>query len=156
MTTMLVGIDGSEASLQAVAYAARLAATMPKCEVIAASAYGLQAAAVTFGGPFVSLEFWDEWRDSIRKNLEGDWTRPLRDAGLSVRVHVEEGIATDVLLRLAREEHADLIVVGSRGLGHVRGMMLGSVSHQLALHAPCPVVVVPHHEEKAAKKHKAA
>jgi nucleotide-binding universal stress UspA family protein len=38
----------------------------------------------------------------------------------------------------------DLLVVGSRGLGGFRGLMLGSVSHQCTIHARCPVTVVPH------------
>jgi nucleotide-binding universal stress UspA family protein len=50
-----------------------------------------------------------------------------------------------VLLEEAAD--ADLLVVGSRGLGGFRGLLLGSVSQQCAHHAPCPLVIVPHHRE---------
>ena len=53
-----------------------------------------------------------------------------------------EGQAADVLVTEAKD--ADLLVVGSRGLGGFRGLLLGSTSQQCAHHAPCPLVVVPH------------
>jgi hypothetical protein len=61
---------------------------------------------------------------------------------------VREGQAADVLLAEARK--ADLLVVGSRGLGGFRALLLGSVSQQCARHAACPVMIVPpphEHEE---------
>lgn len=55
-----------------------------------------------------------------------------------------DGSAVRALLRVAREEHADEIVVGSRGRGRT-GAVLGSTVERLVALAPCPVTVVPAH-----------
>jgi nucleotide-binding universal stress UspA family protein len=54
---------------------------------------------------------------------------------------VTSGSAAWAILEVSKG--ADLVVVGSRGLGGFKGMVLGSVSHQVATHAQCPVVVIP-------------
>jgi nucleotide-binding universal stress UspA family protein len=61
---------------------------------------------------------------------------------------VREGQPAEVLV--AESKDAELLVVGSRGLGGFRGLLLGSVGQQCAHHAACPVVIVPHPEPAAA------
>jgi nucleotide-binding universal stress UspA family protein len=66
--------------------------------------------------------------------------RPAGPAAPAVRVEVVEGAPSVVLVEAARG--ADLLVVGSRGRGALRGILLGSVALHCAMHAPCPVMVV--------------
>ena len=53
------------------------------------------------------------------------------------------GDAPSSIAGAAERVGAELLVVGSRGLGPVSALVLGSVSHWLAVHAPCPTVIVP-------------
>ena len=103
------------------------------------------------------LEHWPEAYAAAAALSYSELTEPLRQshAGQLARVVAEEtagvddvdveqelvvGTATDVLCE--RAKRADLLVVGSRGRGGFGGLLLGSVSHQCAQHAPCPVVIV--------------
>ena len=58
-------------------------------------------------------------------------------------VVVEDGDPVSVLLRIAEERGADLLVVGRRGSSADPDLLLGSTSHQLAERAPCPLVIIP-------------
>jgi len=58
-------------------------------------------------------------------------------------VLVEDGDPVSVLLRVAEERAADLLVVGRRGSNTNPDLLLGSTSHQLAERAPCPLVIIP-------------
>jgi nucleotide-binding universal stress UspA family protein len=62
-------------------------------------------------------------------------------AGVTVSSEVVEGLPGQQLVEAART--ARLLVVGSRGIGPIRAVLLGSVSRYCAHHASCPVVVVP-------------
>jgi nucleotide-binding universal stress UspA family protein len=62
---------------------------------------------------------------------------------LAVEQSLLAGDPREEILRVAGEWTADLLVVGSRGLGAIRRLLLGSVSEAVLLHASCPTLVVP-------------
>jgi hypothetical protein len=76
--------------------------------------------------------------------------RSLRDEGVEVGdAHLGLGDPDKEIVKFAEDAHADLIVLGSRGLGRLRRALLGSVSDSVVRHAHCPVLVVrqgPTHE----------
>ncbi|MBO1438058.1 universal stress protein [Meiothermus sp. CFH 77666] len=59
-----------------------------------------------------------------------------------VETEVLEGPAAEVILRVAQVRHVDLIVMGTRGLGQLSGLLLGSQSQKVVTHAQCPVLLV--------------
>jgi nucleotide-binding universal stress UspA family protein len=53
------------------------------------------------------------------------------------------GDPAEALIKVAKDAHADALVVGRRGLGQLKGLLLGSVSQKLASLAPCMAIIVP-------------
>ena len=68
--------------------------------------------------------------------------REAVDQGVEVETHAREGHPADVIIDVANQEKADLIVVGSRGLHGIRRYLLGSVSSKVSDHAHCSVMIV--------------
>ena len=139
---IVVGVDGSDSAQAALRFAlgeARLRGTT----VRAVAAWHL--ATGEYGGAFDPALVGDLDRDA-REALERALAAAEEDAaGVEVESVVREGAPARVLVEEA--DAADLLVVGSRGLGGFRGLLLGSVSQQCTHHAPCPVVIVRHGRE---------
>ena len=134
---IVVGVDGSTPACRAEQWAADLARTVD-AEVVAVHALGLLHQ--TSSGALVSS---DTHRDEIRTELEESWCEPLRASGVRYRAELREGNPVTVLLDIADELDADVVVVGSRGLVGFPGLLLGSTCAQVAQHARRPVVIVP-------------
>ena len=136
---IVVGIDGSETARRAFQWAVdagRLYQT--PVEVVLAWGYFHSV-----GDPFVPIAFAsDPLPDKARRTIDS-FVDSVDTSGLPAPVTrtVSSGTAAAAILHAA--EGADLVVVGSRGLGGFTGLLLGSVSHQIVHHAKCPVVVVP-------------
>ena len=134
---VVVGVDGSTNSLAAVEWAAGIA-EVSGAEVVAVHAVGLLEHLQ--GHEPVSAQ---QHRDEIRLNFETTWCSPLDRAGVRCRKQVRDGSPVAVLLAVAEDEDADLIIVGSRGLGGYPELLLGSTSTQVAQNTSRPVTIVP-------------
>lgn len=76
------------------------------------------------------------------KELRKIYDKKIKDANLSdCKLHVALGKPGEAITRAADEFHADLIVMGTRGMGTIRRTILGSVSDFIIHHAKCPVIV---------------
>lgn len=64
-----------------------------------------------------------------------------RAGGPKPALVLDYGDPTETILAVAARRKVDLIVIGSRGLGRLKALLLGSVSQKVAAHAPCPVLV---------------
>ena len=132
--TIVVAVDGSEPSKNAVKCAADLAAHLGS-EVVVAHVRGYEA--VPIGA--IELETEHEARELLESTV-----RELKEGGVSARGELREAphaAVGDVLLAVASSEAADLVVMGSRGLGEFRSLMYGSVAHRVLHGAACPVLV---------------
>ena len=81
----------------------------------------------------------------LREVAESVLKRAARDAvsqGIEVETHAREGQPAEVIIDVAKQVQADLIVVGSRGLTGIKRFLLGSVSSKVSEHASCSVMIV--------------
>jgi|AntRauTorcE11897_2_1112592.scaffolds.fasta_scaffold41311_2 nucleotide-binding universal stress UspA family protein len=156
---IIVGIDGSASSRAALLWAYRQAVhTGASLHVI--HVYDVDLAESPHLGPLAFTtdrelasqltEAEEKWREQrgqrareAAERLVESLVSEAREEGGDARVTQEVLFGERVAETLvARSRHADLLVVGSRGHGGFRGLLLGSVSQQCTHHAACPVVVV--------------
>jgi len=143
---IVVGVEDSPGGRAALAYALREARIRDaRVEALGAfsrpESWAGQAIPGWSMGPSV-----EEIRDRVQAHLDRIVSEIVDEmgpdaTGVTVSPHAVAGNAAAALLDSAR--NADLVVVGNRGRGGFASMMLGSVSLQCALHAPCAVTVVP-------------
>lgn len=141
--TILVAVDGSEPSLRAASLAADLAM---KCEATLHLVQVVQPLSVTKElEEFARVERMDvaTSRDVATRYLLGPAESIAKAAGVRTVVReVLTGDPTECLLDYARDRAIDLAVLGRRGLGRVRGLLMGSVSSKVSSLAECPVLTV--------------
>jgi nucleotide-binding universal stress UspA family protein len=139
MSGIIVGVDGSDHSRYALAWAMREAVLLhaPLTVITVHPATMSYWGAVTYPESSLGQEEARQGVQDLVDKVASDLGEPQPD----VTVRVETGVASEELVNASRG--ADLLVVGSRGSGGFARLLMGSVSSQTAHHAACPVVVIP-------------
>jgi nucleotide-binding universal stress UspA family protein len=136
---VVVGVDGSPRSLDAVAEAVRFAARHRRSvRVVHAFIWPLLHVPLgpsPAGPPEGGLQ-----HDAERILAEAINRASATDAAVPVSGSIETGAAAPVLIRESRR--ASVVALGDRGLGGFTGLLIGSIAVQLAAHSACPLLVV--------------
>ncbi len=133
--TILVGVDGSSNAGVAAAWAVEVGRRLDAT---------VEAVAAWTEVPPPYVDGVDEHVAAMNAHVAEIMAQTLRAEGLdNVNVTAIQGPIADVLLSAADEREASMLVVGTRGLGPLSGLLLGSISRRLLFTAQRPLVVVP-------------
>ena len=133
---ILVPVDGSAYSLKAVETACDLAKAQAPASVVL-TAVAIQIAELE-EGVYIAEKMKAQAEIALAKAKE-----VARGKGITAEVILATGASpADVIVRVAKEQQADLIVIGSRGLAGKTRSFLGSTASQVVTYSPCSVLVV--------------
>lgn len=132
---ILIAVDGSENSVRATEQACELAKLVGATKVELLSVIAVDIYSDMVYDPI-------EAHGEAQKEIIKDAAQVLTDAGVDHEIVLMHGRPADEIIRYAAESGADLLVIGSRGLGALREVALGSVSHKVLTHVKCPALVV--------------
>jgi len=140
---IVVGTDGSETAAKAVSQAVELAASV-----------GATVDLVSAYEPVSDARLREErteapddvsWMVNPREDVDATLQAAAAVAAekdVRVQIHARQGDPADAILDVAEEQHADLIVVGNKGMTGAKRFLLGSVPNKVSHHAPCSVLIV--------------
>jgi nucleotide-binding universal stress UspA family protein len=135
---ILFANEGSPAADRALLYVEHLA-RLESAEVVVVHVFEVP-------GRYAATEAYEDLRASFDRAawaVVDDAVTELEKGDIRVRGVVREGPAAHVILQVAEEENASLIVMGTRGPSSAAELLLGSVSAEVLRRARCPVLAVP-------------
>jgi nucleotide-binding universal stress UspA family protein len=149
-TRILLATDGSEEAELAALRAVELAdATDSELHVVHVGV--VPHFLVSYPGTLgYERRLYEQIEEESRELLRKQSWQVKAAGGIVAGAHLRMGAVALEIVALAEELKADLIVMGSRGLGGVRRALMGSVSDSVVRHAHCPVLVVRAENEQAA------
>jgi len=134
---ILLAVDGSDHALRAAKVAADLARSM-KSELRVVIAY--EPIPWYLGEPNLQGAINARLKDA--QNILQKAVAAAGDMPDEIHTELIEGDSAEAIIEVAKTRNSDVIVMGSRGLGRLAGLVLGSTSQKVVSHAPCPVLIV--------------
>lgn len=139
---IIVAVDGSEQSYEAARALTGLAPAEEVTVLTVVHVPGLSYPTLGAGlAKDLSMKVEQAMRDEAQQLLDRLVSILPPHPG-PVTKKLELGTPADVILNLAKEKHADLVILGARGLGQIGEQMFGSVSHRVMTHAQCSTLIV--------------
>ena len=132
-----IAFDGSEYGSRALTYAKNLA---ERYDAALCIVYVFAQTSDLLG--YEDFEILFSRRKSAGQAVLDNARRQLGKTGFDVQEELLEGPEAEAIINAAKNSSADLIVMGTRGHGSVKGFLLGSVSRKVLHYASCPVMVV--------------
>jgi nucleotide-binding universal stress UspA family protein len=137
---ILVPVDFEQPSEHALAYAMDLAETLGAA-VHVISAHEIPTARVPGGAVVITPDLVSRVTEAAQRALD-KVCAPHRDRKVSLTSHIEEGDPREVIVKVAREKSANLIVMGTHGRKGIARLLIGSVTEAVLRTAEVPVVTV--------------
>ncbi len=134
---ILLAVDGSIHAERATQIAAELARNLKSKEIRVVVAY--DAIPPYLGEPNLQIAInarMEEAQTLLRKAVNA-----LGEVPCEIHTELIEGSSAEAIIDVATTRNSDVIVMGSRGLGKLAGLLLGSTSQKVLAHAPCPVLL---------------
>jgi len=142
---ILIAVDGSKHSLNSVSFGAEIAKALGAQVLLyhVVKPYKLPESLRVFAKAEHLTTFDPELLRKGAQYLLAGALSEARKAGLKdVEIETEEGPIARSIIDRAKSFKADMIVIGSRGMGDMEGILRGGVSHRVETLAKCPVLVV--------------
>jgi nucleotide-binding universal stress UspA family protein len=139
---LLVAVDGSPASLRAVEMAISFAKQRTASTIILLNVQSQTMLNLAEGIGFMSAAWIEDEEDRLGEEALGKAVAACDAAGIPFAVRGERGAPAETIERVACEEGVDHIIMGTRGLGSVRGLLAGSVATQVLHLVHVPVTLV--------------
>jgi len=135
---ILLAVDGSDHAMRAVKVASEMAHCVDSAELRIVVSYDPIP-------PYLGEPNMQEAIDARLKDAQTILQKAVELVGdIPGEIHTEliEGNSAEAIIEVAKTRNSDVIVMGSRGLGRLAGLVLGSTSQKVVSHASCPVLIV--------------